>query len=329
MRVKLISRHFAQAAALVLFWPVHAAAQAPVLQVPVQCALQDVCWVVQYFDHEAGPLATDYLGGARSYDSHTGTDIGLVNYAAMADGIPVVAAAGGVVGGARDGMPDSGHRTLDREAVEGRECGNGVRVDHGDGWQTLYCHLLQGSVAVANGEEVTAGQVLGFVGQSGLAAFPHLGFTVFFEADRVDPFLLEDGSSLWSAEAAGRLAYAPVDIYHLGFADAAPEWAAVQAGDYGASEMSVTADALVVWAEMFSVLEGDVVRIRLSDPDGVVLLDHAEPVERTRARFFRFIGTQRPGDAWPPGTYQADVSVIREGEGGQISRERSVSVTLQ
>jgi len=324
------ARWWAQVFVLVgLVWPTVALSQAPVLQSPVRCAMQDVCWVVQYFDHDAGPLAADYLGGSRSYDDHTGTDIGLVNYAAMAAGVPVVAAADGVVGGVRDGMQDWGHQTLDQEAVQGRKCGNGVRVDHGNGWQTIYCHLRQGSVTVASGEQVQAGQVLGMIGQSGLAAFPHVEFGVLHDGDQVDPFLLEDGSSLWSSAAVGQLSYSPMDIYHAGFADRAPDWAAVQAGDYANREFGVDADALVVWVEMFSVKEGDDVSFKIVAPDGNVLLDHSESVQKTQSRIFRFVGKKRPGDAWSAGTYQADISITRSENGHTIARERTISATVQ
>lgn len=316
-------------AGLALLGPTVAQAQAPVLQSPVRCAMQDVCWVVQYFDHEAGPLAADYLGGDRSYDNHTGTDIGLVNYAAMAQGVPVVAAADGVVGGARDGMPDSGHQNLDREAVQGRECGNGVRVDHGNGWQTLYCHLRQGSVTVSTGDRVAAGEVLGMIGQSGLAAFPHVEFAVLHNGDKVDPFLLEDGSSLWSAATVGQLTYSPMDIYHVGFATGVPEWADVQAGEYANAEFPADAEALIVWVEMFSVQQGDDIRIEILAPDGSALLDHSEPVQKDQARIFRFVGKKRPGSAWPVGSYRADVTISRDNDGQTVSRTRSISAEIQ
>jgi len=77
----------------------------------------------------------------------------------MARGEPVVASAGGVVAAARDGVDDISMR--DAPVPRGRECGNGVRIVHGGGWKTQYCHLRKGSVAVKNGD------MLGLVGLSG------------------------------------------------------------------------------------------------------------------------------------------------------------------
>ncbi len=316
-------------AALALLWPMAAFAQTPVLQLPVRCAMQDVCWLVRYFDHEAGPRAADYLGGNRSSDNHTGTDIGVVNYAAMVQGVPVVAAADGVVAGARDGMPDWGHQDLDPQAVQDRKCGNGVRVDHGNGWQTLYCHLRQGSVAVSTGDQVAAGHVLGMIGQSGLASFPHVEFSVLHNGEQVDPFLLEDGSTVWSAATIGQFSYAPMDIYHIGFATDVPEWADVRAGAHGATEFPAEAEALIVWFEIYSVQQGDDVRVEVFAPDGSVLLDRSDPVQKTQPRFFRFVGNKRPGSAWPIGSYRADVTISRDQNGQTISRSRSISAEFQ
>ena len=74
------------------------------------------------------------------------------------------------------------------ELLKGRECGNGVVLRHKGGWETQYCHLKQGSVLVKSGQEVWAGQELGFVGQSGKAAFPHVHLSVRKDGKVVDPF---------------------------------------------------------------------------------------------------------------------------------------------
>jgi murein DD-endopeptidase MepM/ murein hydrolase activator NlpD len=46
--------------------------------------------------------------------------------------------------------------------------GNHVIIRHGNGWTTLYAHLLDGSLTVAEGQPVSKGQVIGRVGASGL-----------------------------------------------------------------------------------------------------------------------------------------------------------------
>jgi len=64
----------------------------------------------------------------------------------------------------------------DRERVKGKECGNGVVITHGDGYETQLCHLKQASIIVQKGDQVKKGDILGFVGTSGASEFPHVHF---------------------------------------------------------------------------------------------------------------------------------------------------------
>jgi murein DD-endopeptidase MepM/ murein hydrolase activator NlpD len=158
-----------------------------------------------YVDHDRGPGVLDYACGGASYnapphDAHQGTDIALKDLGAMAAGVPVRAAAAGRVVGARDGMADVSVRAAPggmnggaNGGVAGRECGNGVRIDHGQGWFTQYCHLRRGTVAVRAGASVPAGGALGLVGMSGASEHPHLHFQVEHRGRIVDPFAPHEG----------------------------------------------------------------------------------------------------------------------------------------
>ena len=74
----------------------------------------------------------------------------------------------------------------------GRDCGNGVVIDHDDGWQTQYCHLRRGSVGVTRGQAVARGDRLGVVGMSGRTQFPHLHLSVRRDGAVIDPFAPSD-----------------------------------------------------------------------------------------------------------------------------------------
>jgi murein DD-endopeptidase MepM/ murein hydrolase activator NlpD len=94
-------------------------------------------------------------------------------------GEPVLAARGGrvvrVVGDRPDHPPrQAAAARFDRVSATG----NTVVIDEGDGRFAIYAHLRQGSLAVAEGQEVVAGTPLGAIGNSGHSLAPHLHFHV-------------------------------------------------------------------------------------------------------------------------------------------------------
>lgn len=63
--------------------------------------------------------------------------------------------------------------------------GNTVVVSHGDGITSLYAH--QSSIAVSNGQEVSRGDIVGYVGSTGWSTGPHLHFEIRVNGVAVDP----------------------------------------------------------------------------------------------------------------------------------------------
>ncbi|HUJ31153.1 MAG TPA: M23 family metallopeptidase [Candidatus Acidoferrum sp.] len=63
--------------------------------------------------------------------------------------------------------------------------GNTVILDHGLGVYTFYGHMK--SIAVAEGDEVNAGTILGLVGMTGRATGPHLHWSLLVNGARVNP----------------------------------------------------------------------------------------------------------------------------------------------
>lgn len=89
------------------------------------------------------------------------------------------------------------HAALDGEveaAGWGDMSGYYVKLRHGNGLETLYCHCS--ALNVAAGVTVRKGDVIAFVGETGLATGPHLHFEVHIDGVKRDPdYLLANACS--------------------------------------------------------------------------------------------------------------------------------------
>jgi murein DD-endopeptidase MepM/ murein hydrolase activator NlpD len=65
--------------------------------------------------------------------------------------------------------------------------GNYVIIDHGNGYQTLYGHMLNNSIVVKPGDRVTQGQKIGVMGSTGRSTGTHLHFEVKATSGKLDP----------------------------------------------------------------------------------------------------------------------------------------------
>ncbi|THD84968.1 M23 family metallopeptidase [Aliigemmobacter aestuarii] len=283
---------------------------------PVDCTPGETCFIQQYVDRDPGPGVTDFACGTLAYDGHEGTDIALPSLAALQAGVTVRAAAPGTVLGVRDGMPDILVSDPAAPPLEGRDCGNGVVIDHGQGWQTQYCHMARGSVAVRSGDSVAAGTPLGQVGLSGRTEFPHLHVTVRKDGQTVDPF--DPDGTLACGETAPPLwsdppAYRPGGLIAAGFDIAVPKYEAVKAGMPARAVLPAKAPALVIWGYYFGNRAGDELRLTITGPEGEVISETV-PLDRTQAQAFRAVGKRLRGPSgWPVGDYTGEAVLIRAG----------------
>lgn len=121
-----------------------------------------------------------------------------VDYAADA-GTPIMATADGVV--------------QHRGALGG--LGNAVVLAHANGFTTRYGHMSRFAAGVRVGSRVSQGDVIGYVGMTGLATGPHLHYEMIRSGRHVDPLAVDlpNGDPVpaevmdrWTAELTPRLA---------------------------------------------------------------------------------------------------------------------------
>jgi murein DD-endopeptidase MepM/ murein hydrolase activator NlpD len=299
-----------------------APAPAPNLQLawPIDCRLGATCAIQNYPDDDPTPAAHDYACHGRTYQKHDGTDIRLTSMALERKGVNVLAAAPGTVLRMRDEIEDRSIREEPAGAVAGKECGNGLVVDHGGGWETQYCHMKRGSLVVHPGDHVAAGSVLGQVGLSGDTEFPHLHLTVRKDGKAVDPFAFgaptgscRAGRSLWRATPA----YREGQVLVAGFATGPVQMSDVQNNGADQSPRPGRTTALVAFVQAIGLEAGDVVRLTLAGPDGTTLADSKPlpPLDHDKAQQLNFVGRgHAPATGWPAGQYRATYSVTRNGK---------------
>ncbi len=68
-----------------------------------------------------------------------------------------------------------------------RELGNHIIIDHGFGYESVYAHL--DGFSVRQGQKVKRGDIIGYVGSTGLSTAPHLHYEVKVNGRNVDPAL--------------------------------------------------------------------------------------------------------------------------------------------
>lgn len=125
-------------------------------------------YILPYAVGDSFPVSQGYGG---TY-SHTGGDKYSIDWR-MPVGTPIHAArAGTVVGVKADSSEGGGDKKYEWDA-------NYILIKHNDGTLGHYVHLKKDGVTVKLGQEVEAGQLIGFSGNTGHSTGPHLHFAVF------------------------------------------------------------------------------------------------------------------------------------------------------
>ncbi len=280
-------------------------------------------------------MAKDFTCGTRTYDTHNGMDIAVRNLSSAVAGTDVVAAADGTVFQTTDGVPDGVVRTNNIELTSQLPCGNSVMIEHKSGWQTIYCHLKQGSVAVRSGDKVAEGQVIGQVGLSGATSWPHLGFSVSRNGQSIDPYTgrsaLEgcglSARSLWKSPAD--YPYQPFSIFNLGLDIHAPEEKTLDEGTYEPiAALPTNTPVLTLWGMVFGTREDDRVELIVTDPDGKEFVRFEGTFEDASEKRLIQASRERFNEVWKPGTYSGVIRLIREDGAKDLTTAWSVSINL-
>lgn len=303
---------------------------------PVLPPDEGYCFIQNYVDVSPMYGGQDFHTRCRSYNKHKGTDF-RVSYDAMLAGVDVVAAADGRVLRTRDKMKDV-YYSSGESNIGGRECGNGVVIDHGDGWQTLYCHLKKDSVLVRAGDVVEAGTVIGQVGLSGKTEFAHVHFQVSRNGEIVCPFSgicmggLTTGrckffvrhpsqESLWEDDSEKVLQYVPSQVLRTAYLNNRPHSAQEILQRSTLVDVLKSGHMPLVFSAVTAMLqEGDTLILELKTVEGVLLAEKTVHITHYTAQRYDYIG-KKDSSQYADTTLEGYVVLRRNG--AQVFEHRS------
>lgn len=296
----------------------------PEYALPMECSGKETCFIQNLVDMNPGPKLRDPFCGRATFNGHKGTDIRVNNLATMQQGVPVLAMADGIVTVIRDGVADRLMETQqDRKRIKGRECGNGVLIDHSVNRETRhtvqYCHLARGSVSVKKGDRVRRGQKIGQIGLSGATQFPHIHFSARKNGKLIDPLTgAKTGTPCTDnpyskpllTEAALNRIRAMRDQYLLedGYSTHAVDGKTILKGEW---ESATVGKPLIYFAKFINLKKGDVIRLSLTGPDGILARSVTKPLNNHKAAYTAYVGKNR---STPTGAYRGKAVVVREGK---------------
>ena len=228
---------------------------------PLSGTLNQTFFYLNYLDELAGSGIQDYTCGPKTYDGHAGTDITLANFAVMDSGVAVRAAAAGTVVSTHDGEFDR-QKTWTSGAVP-----NYVAIRHADSVVASYLHLKRNSVAVTVGQDVQAGDIIGYVGSSGFSDVPHLHFELHAaNGDLIDPWVgaCGAGETRWSSQLPYQNAFS---LYAAGLTNASMTLALAKDPPAPVAVFTTADPQVAMWVELINAPAGTDLEFRLYRPD--------------------------------------------------------------
>ena len=302
----------------------------PELTLPIDCQIGKECYVQNFVDIDPGKGVLDPSCGKASYNGHKGTDFAILSMKQMANGVRVIAALPGRVIGVRNRMADQLIKTPQQYKAlpKNRYCGNGIVVQHENGWQTQYCHLRRGSIRLKKGVLLKRGETIGLVGLSGMTTFPHVHLSVRHNKKVIDPFtgetpqrhcgqagyFAQNSASLWRKDVQKLFPAQNSFMLRGGFSDHAVSRRELRLNP-PKPPTSESAPALLLYASISNMKKGDKLHFLIKDSAGKTILSQpGKSLTRHKARYMGFAGKRRPRQGWTPGEYIGEISLLRSGQ---------------
>ena len=150
-------------------------------------------------------------------------------------------------------------------------------------------------------------------------SFPHLHVTLRKDGKPIDPFTGrgmesecgQSGTSEWAEAATESIAYSAPGVFNAGFSDTAPSMETVMAGTSHADVIPPSADAMIFWAQLYGVKEGDVVHTKLVGASSGVLAESKTVIDKNQVEYLTFVGKKRTGDSLPEDVFSGAVTLKR------------------
>lgn len=89
---------------------------------------------------------------------------------------------------------------------DGGGYGNLVKISHANGRETRYAHMQKFAIASGVGTKVKAGDVIGYIGTTGLSTGPHLHFELYQNGEAIDPLGTVTTAAVYDAGNSGDVA---------------------------------------------------------------------------------------------------------------------------
>jgi len=102
----------------------------------------------------------------------------ILGYYRMHNGVDMACASGTVIYASRGGQ-------VEITGYQANGAGNYVQINHGDGFRSIYMHMT--NYIVTQGQYVAPGQIIGYVGNTGLSKGAHLHFGISYNGQYVNP----------------------------------------------------------------------------------------------------------------------------------------------